>query len=131
MSGDGQLSLLPDPREDAIGYFHAPASEAPETEREAAIAVAPRTGTARWRVLVFHGERDGVGATDDETSVELGMRLYTAAPRRKELVDGGWLCDSGRRRPTETGARAVVWTLTDLGRAQLPELLNGGHDGSV
>lgn len=30
----------------------------------------------------------------------------------------GWIRDSGERRPTNNGASAIVWTMTDQGRAE-------------
>lgn len=84
--------------------------------------MTPRTGTARRRVLDHIAGTREHGATDEETSLALRMRLYTAAPRRLELVRDGWVEDSGRRRATDTGASAVVWILTDEGRRQHGEL---------
>jgi hypothetical protein len=116
---DDQLELslesLPDPGRNTVGKFHAPRSDAPETEREAALAVYPRTGTARRRVLdaiALAGDR---GMTDEELSLSLELRLYTAAPRRHELLEDGWVEDSQQRRPTTTGSLAVVWKLTPAG----------------
>lgn len=122
---DEQLGLfdpLPAPGVDRIGAFHGPQAGAPTTEREAAISVYPRTGTARRRVLDHIARSGPHGATDEEVSLTLGMRLYTAAPRRNELLRYGWVEDSGRQRKTTTGTRATVWVLTERGRAQWPTL---------
>jgi hypothetical protein len=105
------------PDENRIGKFHGPDSGAPRTEREAAILAYPNSGTARRRVL-DHIAASASGATDEEISLALDMRLYTAAPRRNELLNDGWICDSGKTRPTTTGTRAVVWVLTQKGREQ-------------
>jgi hypothetical protein len=128
--GEGQTTLippegttplpmpsLPNPDENRIGKFHGPDSGAPRTEREAAILAYPNSGTARRRVL-DHIAASASGATDEEISLALDMRLYTAAPRRNELLNDGWICDSGKTRPTTTGTRAVVWVLTQKGREQ-------------
>ena len=123
MSDNGQGSLfdrLPDPGDDRLGYFHGPAAGAPPTERLAAVLVYPRSGTKRLAVLEYLVERGDTGATDEEISLGLSMRLYTAAPRRHELVGDGWLEDSGRTRRTTTGTPATVWVLTAAGRAQWP-----------
>jgi hypothetical protein len=117
-SGATQLRELPTPDDARLGFFHAPESKAPETERKAAIAVYPRTGTARRRVLDHIAAAGEHGSTDEEASLALQMRLYTAAPRRKELVDDGWVEDSGKRRPTATGTDAAVWVLTEQGRRE-------------
>jgi hypothetical protein len=117
-----QLTLLGDPLSDpdeqTIGKFHGPAAGAPETERLSALGQWPKTGTDRRRVLDFIGGRGDHGSTDEEASIEIPMRLYTAAPRRNELVNGGWVEDSGRRRNTTTGTSATVWVLTEAGRAE-------------
>jgi len=121
MADSGQLDIftpLPDPGDNRMGWFHAPERGAPETERGAALFHYPRSGTARLRVLSYIATRGDTGATDEEVSLALRMRLYTAAPRRKELLDDGWVEDSGRRRKTQTGARATVWCLTPRGRVQ-------------
>lgn len=112
---DEQLALS-DPTANTIGAFHAGSSGAPDTERLAALAVFPRSGTSRERVLLFIAQRGKTGATDEEISEGLSMRLYTAAPRRHELVEGGWVTDSGIRRPTSTGTDAAVWMLTPRAR---------------
>jgi hypothetical protein len=40
------------------------------------------------------------------------------AKRRQELVKMGWLEDSTFRRETRRGCAAIVWVLTEQGRAQ-------------
>jgi hypothetical protein len=109
---------LPDPGADDIGRFHGPAAGAPETERLAALRVYPHTGTSRRRVLDFLGECGATGATDEEVGIALRMRWRSVAPRRNELMNGGWVEDSGLRRPTESGASATVWRLTKRGRRE-------------
>lgn len=109
---------LPEPDQLTIGEFHHPDSGAPETERYAAIAQYPKSGTDRRRVLDFIAARGDEGATDEEIALGLNMRHYTAAPRRTELRDGGWVGDSGKRRPTTTGSPAAVWVLSERGREE-------------
>lgn len=112
---DEQIALL-DPDASGIGAFHAPDSGAPDTERLAAVAQYPKAGTDRRRVLDHIGLCGDHGSTDEETSLSTRMRLYTAAPRRNELVEMGWVADSGTRRTTTTGTLAAVWVLSALGR---------------
>ena len=111
-------TTLPPVDDNRIGAFHGPASDAPETERAAAISVYPRTGTARRAVLDAIAAAGDRGMTDEEVALKCRLRLYTAAPRRNELVRDGWARDSDERRPTTTGTPAVVWVLTDEGRRQ-------------
>lgn len=117
MIGD-QLSIfdaLPDPDEDRPGAAHRGAGD---TERGSAWAIFPRTGTWRRRVLDAIGRSDDHGRTDWELHQELGGMLYTVAPRRNELLNGGWIMDSGRRRRTNSRNAAIVWVLSERGRRE-------------
>lgn len=115
-----QLSLfdeLPDPGENRIGAFHAPDKGAPETERAAAIAEYPKSGTDRLTALHALAAAGDNGLTDWEGSIVTGLYLYTYAPRRVDLKKSGWVEDSGKRRPTpRKKSPAVVWWLTEAGR---------------
>lgn len=53
------------------------------------------------------------GATDEEIQVELEMNGNTERPRRCELVEAGVLVDSGERRRTRNGRKAVVWIVAE------------------
>lgn len=79
----------------------------------AAVRSFPRSGIARRRVL-DHIHRCGEhGAIDEEIQVALRMGHNTQTPRRRELVLGGWIVDSGRTRLTDsTGSPSIVWVLT-------------------
>jgi hypothetical protein len=108
---------LPDPGEDAIGAFHSPDKGAPETEHDSAVSEYPNTGTKRLKVLEAITSAGEDGLTDYEGSILTGIYLYTYAPRRVELRDGGWVEDSGERRPIPHSKKpAAVWRLTESGR---------------
>lgn len=94
-------------------------NEARETEKLAALRQEPKLGTARARVLGALLEAGVVGLTDEQIAEQLEMRLYTAAPRRNELVRGGWVVDSNRQRATSTGSPATVWTISPWARERL------------
>lgn len=81
----------------------------PPTSRAAAARALPRSGSDRRRVYDLIAARGAEGATDDEIEVALGLPHQTASARRNGLRDDGWVADSGRRRPTRTGAEATVW----------------------
>jgi hypothetical protein len=91
-------------------------SGARETSRSAALLAEPRSGTNRRAVLdaVAAVARDvqTVGLTDVEIQRATGLNPNSARPRRVELVDGGWLADSGRTRE-HYGREHTVWVLTD------------------
>lgn len=115
----------PPPASDAAGGVLPPADRPGPAQRQraarrtslaAAAAVEPRTGTQRHAILsaVAAVARDPrtVGMTDVELGASTGIRANSLRPRRKELVDGGWLEDSGRTR-THHGNPHVVWVLSD------------------
>lgn len=106
-----QRRSLPDPTTNLTGAAH---EHSTDTERAAAALVEPRTGTGRLRVLTILAESGPL--TDFDIARLTGMRLYTAAPRRGELLRGGWIEDAGERHPTDSGASATAWRLTERGR---------------
>lgn len=109
-------ALLSDPAENHAGAHHA---HARETERAAAYDVLPRSGTQRMMVLLVIADAGEHGLTDQEIAERSGLYLYSAAPRRHELLRGGWVEDSGLRRGTGRGGNAIAWRLTTLGRFKL------------
>jgi hypothetical protein len=66
-------------------------------------------------VLAELRARGAHGATDCELwQAGIGARPHVPATRREELMMDGWpIIDSGIRRLTDTGARAIVWVLSD------------------
>jgi hypothetical protein len=102
-----------DPHLPAIRAPHAYLPTNPtDTQQQAAARVEPRSGSQRARILSLF--RLGPDAkprdwTDEELANWTGLPLNSVRPRRLELVEGGWVRDSGRRRPTPTGASATVW----------------------
>jgi len=106
---------LPDPGRQAIGKFNA---GGPDTQRKAAIAQWPTSGTQRRHILDFIAEQEDRGATDEEIEQCFGARHQSASARRNELMNDGWIEDSGKRRRTTSGKEAIVWVLSDAGRAQ-------------
>jgi len=85
-----------------------------DTSKVAARLAYPRSGTQRWRVLTLLASTT---LTDEEIQHRLGMNPNTERPRRVELVEGGWVEDSGERRNTASERPSVVWRLTAKGRA--------------
>lgn len=92
--------------------------DAAETARLAALKNAPASGTQRHRVLralTGLSPDKTVGLTDDELSQLLAMSPNTLRPRRVELVEGGWVEDSGLRRNNQYGNTCIVWRCTEKG----------------
>lgn len=83
----------------------------PETSLEAALSIAPRTGTQRRAILDAFGEGDAWTHQDLEAQFP-DFSPSSVRTRCSELVKGGWIQDSGHRRETEAGLRAVLWTRT-------------------
>jgi hypothetical protein len=79
------------------------------TSRAAALSIEPATDTLRAAVYSWITRCGMHGATDQEISEALRMPGNTQRPRRVELVDGGHVVDSTRRRKTHSGRDAVVW----------------------
>ena len=107
---------LPDPSINRPAPVHR---QAHDTERAAAAMVYPRTGTLRHLALHALALNNANGLTHGELAVITGKRHYSIAPRVTELVELGWVIDSGRRRPTDTGSPAIVWVLSERGKAEL------------
>ncbi len=61
------------------------------------------------RVLGAHRSAYPTGLTDDELAAVLTVYRYTAAPRRKWLVEAGLIEDSGTTRPSPRNRPSAVW----------------------
>lgn len=117
LRGPGPSPSLPDPGADRPAMHHDP--DPGGTETVAAALVRPQAGTMREQVLdLFIQDAEGPdrGFTDPEIAAALEMYQYTAAPRRKELHDMGWVVDSGERRLTVHQRPAIVWKLSARAR---------------
>jgi len=93
------------------------ALHAPETSHEANASLAPiRSELARQ---VFHEVRyayavAGTGLTVDQVEVMLKRSHQSVSARMNELRDNGWVVDSGARRATRSGRKAIVWVPTTM-----------------
>lgn len=94
----------------------------PDTEREAAILVAPSAATHRKRILVWLSGRDQ-GATGHETwHATGGYAASHATTRLEELEHDCLVTRTDGRRKTPSGRNAIVWTVTDAGRTAAEHL---------
>lgn len=112
---DGSLSVV----EDQVGAMHY---NARKTEQEAAWSAYPRVGTDMHTVLSLLYEAGDRGLTDWDLRV-LMHRTTSNSPnaRRNQLMNGGWIMDSGMERLTVNNAYAAVWVLTPHGRRAFAE----------
>lgn len=94
------------------------------TSHAAAERIAPQIGTSQARVLwLFQQEQPEM--TDEELIRRYRSRAMAGHWRnasesrirtaRKELVDLGWLTNTGRTRTNEWGNEMHVWSLTNNG----------------
>lgn len=98
--------------------------DAPDTSRAAAELVQPKSGTQRMRVLAAIAAASTmspglIGLTDAEIESRLELSGNSVRPRRGELVDAGWVEDSGVRREHGHSGLGIVWRLTEAGRRTL------------
>ena len=84
---------------------------------EAAADAAPRATGDRLRILRALAEHGAM--TDEGLQTLLRMNPSTERPRHGELVDAGMVRDSGTTGRTNSGAKAVLWEITEAGRAEV------------
>jgi site-specific DNA-methyltransferase (adenine-specific) len=77
-----------------------------DTSRAAADMIAEAAPQLRSRIFV---EIQSGGMTCDEIEERLGLRHQTASARVNELMTEGRIVDSGKRKETRSGAKAIVW----------------------
>jgi|SRR5215471_5300093 len=94
-------------------YPNRPGSARGSDTSEAAGESLDESTLSRLRAKVhgFHGMHGFHGATCDEAEVALDLRHETCSARIRELILGGLLVDSGRRRLTRRGRAARVCVL--------------------
>lgn len=76
--------------------------------REAARRALGRSGTQRVKIYeLVKAHKDGLTADDIQRIT--GFPVNSVNPRVNELVNDGYLVDTGRRRITRNGSPATVW----------------------
>lgn len=111
-----QLPGLSDPQANELTKVRA---DGPDTSNSAKLGAYPRSGTRKWRALLAFARQSRhpyvarrIGLTDYELGETLRILRGSASKVRGLLSEGGWVEDSGHRRPTDTGSPAIVWVLT-------------------
>ena len=79
-----------------------------DTEIAASLRVSPRTGTQRGLILDALAANPA-GLTFDEIAALPGVADTAHRTRTSELVAGGFVVDSGRRRANRRGNDEIVW----------------------
>lgn len=112
----------------------APYSD-PDTSLAAARAIAPHLGRLEALVLDHIRACGPVGTCDHEGQMALGLDDNTYRPRRWGLVRRGFIKDSGLRRNTPAGRKAVVWIGVAMGggpaQASKPQATLEGAPGTA
>lgn len=109
--------IVDDPNENREG---AVGNLAPETSKQAALALFPRSGTQRRSVLDLIARTGGV--IDEQGEAALGLRHQSYGARRWELCLGGWIEATAERIETVGGGSAIVWRLTEWGLTEYRRL---------
>lgn len=82
-----------------------------DTQKHAALRLAPKAGTLQEKVLdTIRSRRDGM--TDEEIEQALSLKHQTASAARNSLMNKGLVADSGFRRNNLNGNPAIVWVGT-------------------
>jgi hypothetical protein len=96
---------------------HRSRSTDPDTAREAAATATDGLTHNQLLVLQALAAAGHRGMIDHDHEAVNGLKQDTAGKRRGELATYGLVTDSGDRRKTPRGSRAIVWVLTPAGHA--------------
>lgn len=92
-------------------------TENPETSHSAAKMAAADKASDRALVLRVHAEHP-TGLTDAELAMMLRQKQDGAFRKRRcDLTNLGFIAATEARRPTPSGATAIVWRITEAGMA--------------
>ena len=94
---------------DAPGYPDVPGYSNPTTSKEAAKSMEKPATVLQRRVLAELQVRADFGATCDELEQAFDMSHQTVSARLREMALKGAIVDSGKKRPTRSGRKAIVW----------------------
>jgi hypothetical protein len=88
-----------------------------DTSAEAGASMADHVGKLARQcfdeIAVVY-RNDGVGLTVDQLEQLLDRSHQSVSARVNELRDKGWVRDSGQRRKTRSGRKAIVWSPTEM-----------------
>lgn len=92
-----------------LDIFTAPYIRHSISSLEAAESIKPKRQPLQAQVLAYLKRRGGLGATDEECQIALGLNPSTQRPRRIELVEAGLIVEADFQRKTRSGRNASVW----------------------
>lgn len=84
-----------------------------ETSREAYRSASDKVSGMQQRILTYLEAQGSTGGTDEEMDTAFNTEATRSnRPTRLMLVEAGLVRDSGDRRLTHSGSKAIVWVLT-------------------
>ena len=102
--------------------------DAPASARDTSIAAAktnlPLKGSMRRTIVqtvVAHHCEYGVGMTCDELEARLRRTHQSVSSGVNGVEAGGWIRDSGQRKKTRSGVKAIVWEPTEAAVKMIKE----------
>lgn len=90
-------------------YPETPGYSNPSTSKDAAKSMERKASALRLRVLAELQVRGDTGATCDELERALQLSHQTASARLREMALAKSIVDSGAKRATRSGRKAIVW----------------------
>ena len=93
----------------ALWDIAPPARRNEDTQAGGAAAIAARAPALRQRVLGFVRGQAARGATNEEISAALALKMCSVCGRVNELVQLGLIHDSGQRRRALSGVEVKIW----------------------
>lgn len=93
-------------------YPDVPGAKRAGTSTDAAIAMQPRAGTIKHRILTLM--QDGQHRTPDEAAVELGLSVLAVRPRFTELAAAKLVTETGDTRKNDSGQKANVYRIAGV-----------------
>lgn len=108
MNGQLDFFLTPGPVATAMLDLPPPYQRHSETSKAAAESVRPKTVPYRTAIIGYVIGRAELGATREEISEALGIKLQTVCPRVGELLKLGEFVCADFKRPTRSGKSADV-----------------------
>lgn len=89
--------------------YTAPYAVGSDTSQAAALSMQPTAQSLGGKILADIKQQGVLGRTCAEVEAQATLRHQTASARLWELRAKGHIKDSGIRRPTPSGRKAVVW----------------------
>ena len=110
----------------AVPAHHGARATDPDTSLFAAATATAGMTHNQIAVLTALAAAGEAGMIDHDHEAVNGLKQDTAGKRRGELTADGLVVDSGTRRKTPRGSKAIVWVLTPAGHATFRSLQRKG-----